>query len=285
MAVIPVLRLEGVSFSYGLVPALESVSFSIAPGERVALLGRNGAGKSTVVRLVAGLERPDHGTVWVGDWDARDCLPEQLAWRVATVFQHADQQLFARTVRDDVAFGPRALGVPGKEVAARVEAALADLELGSVANAHPYDLPAPMRKLAALAGALALAPTLLVLDEPTAGLDRGMRARVARVSRARSAAGCAVLVVTHDVAFAADIVDRALVLEGGAVAFDGAIAELCRDPARLRILGLREPPVAALSRTLDLPGRPIRLDDAAPIVAACCASGGLPYIGESHGQT
>ena len=281
----PALSFEFVSFAYGGFPVLRDVSCVVAPGEAVAVLGRNGAGKTTLTRLIAGLERADRGTVRVGGWDAARHRPDELARRVAVVFQHADQQLFARTVRDDVAFGPRALGVPGKEVAARVEAALADLELGSVANAHPYDLPAPMRKLAALAGALALAPTLLVLDEPTAGLDRGMRARVARVSRARSAAGCAVLVVTHDVAFAADIVDRALVLEGGAVAFDGAIAELCRDPARLRILGLREPPVAALSRTLDLPGRPIRLDDAAPIVAACCASGGLPYIGESHGQT
>jgi len=100
--VIPALCLEGVSFSYGTVPALENLSLSIAPGERVALLGRNGAGKSTVVRLVAGLQRPDQGTVWVGDWDTRGCVPEQLAWRVATVFQHADQQLFASTVRDDV---------------------------------------------------------------------------------------------------------------------------------------------------------------------------------------
>jgi energy-coupling factor transporter ATP-binding protein EcfA2 len=142
-----------------------------------------------------------------------------------------------------------------------------------------------MRKLAALAGALALAPALLVLDEPTAGLDRTLRARVARVIRTRSAAGCAVLVVTHDIAFAAETLDRAIALDGGALAFDGATAELCRDPARLRVLGLREPPVAALSRTLDLPGRPVRRDHAAPIVAACCASGGLPYIGESHGQT
>jgi len=280
----PALTCERVSFAYGGRAVLRDVSSVVAAGEAVALIGRNGAGKTTLTRLVAGLERADAGTVRVGDWDAAQYRPDELARRVAVVFQHADQQLFARAVREDVAFGPRVLGVPRREAAARVEAALAELQLEDVAHEHPYDLPAPMRKLAALAGALALAPALLVLDEPTAGLDRTLRARVARVIRARRAAGCAVLVVTHDVAFAVETLDRALVLDGGAVAFDGPIAELCRDPVRLRGLGVREPPVAALSRTLDLPGRPVRLDDAAPIVAACCASGALPYIGGSHGQ-
>ena len=281
----PALTCERVSFAYGGRPVLRDVSCVVAPGETVAVIGRNGAGKTTLTRLIAGLERAETGTVWVGDWDTARHRPDELARRVAVVFQHADQQLFARTVREDVAFGPRALGVPRREAAARVEAALAELRLGDLANEHPYDLPAPLRKLAALAGALALAPALLVLDEPTAGLDRALRARVAGVIRARRAAGCAVFVVTHDVAFAAEVLDRALALDRGVVVFDGAIAELCRDLPRLRILGLREPPVAALSRTLDLPGRPVRLDDAAPIVAACCASGGRPYIGESHGQT
>jgi energy-coupling factor transport system ATP-binding protein len=281
----PVLSCDRVSFAYGGRPVLRDVSCVVAPGEAVAVIGRNGAGKTTLTRLIAGLERARTGTVWVGGRDAARHRADELARRVAVVFQHADQQLFARTVREDVAFGPRALGVPHRETAIRVAAALAELRLDDVAHEHPYDLPAPMRKLAALAGALALAPVLLVLDEPTAGLDRTLRARVANVIRNRRAAGCAVLVVTHDIAFAAETLDRALVLDGGAVAFDGAIAELCRDPVRLRALGLREPPVAALSRTLDLPGRPVRIDDAAPIVAACCASGGLPYIGESHGQT
>jgi energy-coupling factor transporter ATP-binding protein EcfA2 len=281
----PALSCERVAFAYDGRPVLRDVTCVVAPGEAVAVIGRNGAGKTTLIRLIAGLERAATGTVRVAGWDAARHRPDELARRVAVVFQHADQQLFARTVWDDVAFGPRALGVPHNEAVARVEAALADLRLEDVAHDHPYDLPAPMRKLAALAGALALAPALLVLDEPTAGLDRTLRARVGRVVRDRRAAGCAVVVVTHDVAFAAETLDRALVLDGGSVVFDGAIAELCRDPDRLRVLGLREPPVAALSRTLALPGRPVRIDDAAPIVAACCASDGRPYIDESHGQT
>ena len=258
MAVIPSLRLEGVSFSYGLVPALEGVSFSIAPGERVALLGRNGAGKSTVVRLVAGLERPDQGTVWVGDWDTRDSVPEQLAWRVATVFQHADQQLFASTIRDDVGFGPRALGVGAREVQRRTDRALEDLGLTAYAGHHPYDLPPALRKVAALAGALALEPGLLVLDEPTIGLDRALRARVTRALLERSAASVALLVITHDLMFAAETLERGLVLDRGRLACDDRLAGLLGDAARLEPLGLVPPPVAALSAALDLPGRPVR---------------------------
>jgi len=267
VAVIPALRLDDVSFSYGRVPALERVSFSVAPGERVALLGRNGAGKSTVVRLVAGLQRPDQGTLWVGDWDTRDCVPEQLAWRVGSVFQHADQQLFARTVRDDVSFGPRALGVGEREVERRTARALEDLDLTAHAGHHPYDLPPALRKLAALAGALALEPALLVLDEPTIGLDRALRARVTRALLDRSAGSVALLVITHDLTFAAESLERGLVLDRGSLVCDESLASLLGDATRLEPLGLAPPPVAALSAALDLPGRPVRAADVATALA------------------
>jgi len=263
VALTPVLHLDGVSFSYGAVPALENLSFSIAPGERVALLGRNGAGKSTVVRLVAGLERPDQGTVWVGDWDARDCAPEQLARRVGSMFQHADQQLFASTVRADVSFGPRALGLGEREVERRTDDALEDLDLTPHAAHHPYDLPPAFRQLAALAGALALEPALLVLDEPTIGLDRALRARVTRALLERSAAGVALLVITHDLTFAAETLERGLVLDRGRLARDEQLAGLVGDATRLDPLGLVPPPIAALSAALDLPGRPVRAAEVA----------------------
>ena len=147
------LAFQKVSFDYAGRPALTDVSFAIAPGERVALVGRNGAGKSTLLRLVTGLLHPVTGTVRVGDWDAAARRPDELARRVGSLFQHADQQLFARTVADDVAFGPRVTGVPAPETAERVRRALDSLGLLEVAAEHPYDLPPPWRKLAALAGA------------------------------------------------------------------------------------------------------------------------------------
>jgi len=270
------LRLERVSFAYGDVTALAEVSFALGPGERAALLGRNGAGKSTLVRLVTGLRRPAAGSIWVEDWDTRDRPPEQLARRVGSMFQYADQQLFARTVRDDVSFGPRALGFAAPEVQQRVGRALAALGLEAHAAHHPYDLPPAFRKLAALAGALALEPRLLVLDEPTAGLDRALRARVASALLERAAAGAALLVVTHDLAFAAETLERALVLDRGRLACDEPLAGLLGAPPRLEPLGLAPPAVAALSRALGLPGAPVREADAARALARVAAGRRAP---------
>ncbi len=264
----PALRCDGVSFAYAGVAALRDVSFSLAPGECVALLGKNGAGKSTLVRLITGLLQPAAGTVWVGDWETRGRRPEQLARRVGSVFQHADQQLFASSIRTDVEFGPRALGLSATESARRAEAALAALDLLPLADTHPYDVPPPWRKLAALAGALALEPQLLVLDEPTAGLDRSLRGLVVRAVAQRAAAGAGVMVVTHDLAFATEALDRALVLDGGRLACDAPLRELLGDEARLSPLGLASPAVAALSRALALPGASLRMADVARALAS-----------------
>jgi energy-coupling factor transport system ATP-binding protein len=270
------LRLDGVSFSYGAVAALADVSFALAAGERAALLGRNGAGKSTLVKLVTGLVRPAAGTVWVGDWDTKDRTPEALARRVGSVFQHADQQLFARTLREDVSFGPRALGVPEPDTARRVARALGALELEPHAGEHPYDLPPALRKLAALAGALALEPALLLLDEPTAGLDRALRARVTRALLERSAAGVALLVITHDLTFAAETLERGLVLDRGRLACDEPLAGLLGSAGRLEPFGLVPPAVAALSAALGLPGRPVRAADAARALARVAGGRAAP---------
>jgi energy-coupling factor transport system ATP-binding protein len=257
------LRCDGVSFAYRDTTAISDLSFSLAPGERVALLGKNGAGKSTLVRLITGLVQPAAGTVWVGDWETRGRRPERLARRVGSVFQHADQQLFASSIRADVEFGPRALGLSKTECARRAEAALAALDLLSLADEHPYDVPPPWRKLVALAGALALEPLLLVLDEPTAGLDRTLRGLVARAVAQRAAVGVGVMVVTHDLAFAAEALDRALVLDRGRLACDAPLGELLGDAARLAPLGLVPPAVAMLSRALSLPGASLRAADVA----------------------
>jgi len=271
------LRFDAVSFAYGGrgesegLPVLREVSFVLGAGERVALLGRNGAGKSTLARLITGLLRPDTGTIWVGDWDTRGRRPEELARRVGSMFQHADQQLFARTVREDVAFGPRALGFDPADVAQRTTNALALLDLTLLADEHPYDLPLPFRKLAALAGALALEPALLVLDEPTAGLDPALRGRVGRAIGERAARGTTLLVITHDLGFAAETLDRALVLDAGTLARDEPVHHLLAAPGRLAPLGLAPPPLVELSLALALPGTPVRVAAVAGALAARCS--------------
>jgi energy-coupling factor transporter ATP-binding protein EcfA2 len=253
------VRCERVRFAYGGAEVLRGVSLDIAAGSSVALLGPNGAGKTTLTRLVMALRRPASGRVWVGDWDTATRRPHEMAQRVGYVFQHADQQLFERTVRRDVAFGPHRLGRP----AGAGEAALEELGLAGVADVHPYDLPLPVRKLVALAGVLAMAPGVLVLDEPTAGLDRAGRDRVIAALRRRAAAGVTALVVSHDVGFVAEVADRVVVLREGAVAADAPARTLLSDAAALALLGLAPPPAAELAAALGLPGAPIRVAECA----------------------
>src|SRR5439155_960432 len=157
---------------------------------------------------------------------------------VGSVFQHAAQQLFARTLREDVSFGPRALGFPAPEVRRRTDEALDALDLHAHAAQHPYDLSPALRKLAALAGALALEPTVLVLDEPTAGLDRAGRGRVADAVREHADRGAALLVVTHDLAFAAETLQRRIVLDRGRLACDEPLDRLRTSAERLDLHGV-----------------------------------------------
>ncbi len=211
---------EGVSFAYAAEDVLRDVTLRVAAGESVVLLGPNGAGKTTLTRMLMGLVRPRTGRVTVGDWDVAGRQPRQMAARVGYAFQHADQQLFARTVAADVAFGPAQLGIG----VSHVPALLAELGLDDVADRHPYDLPAPLRKLVSLAGVLAMRTGALVLDEPTAGFDRSLRATVAAALRRRIADGATVLSVSHDLAFVRAVATREVVLEQGRVVADRAVS-------------------------------------------------------------
>ena len=208
-----VVRWDGVSHAYAAENVVSGVSLTFAAGDSVALLGHNGAGKTTLTRMLMGLVRPRAGRVMVGDWDVAGKRPDEMARRVGYAFQHADQQLFARSVREDVAFGPRSLGHGD----GGVDDVLAELELAGVAQRHPYDLPAPVRKLVTLAGVFAMQPGVLVFDEPTAGFDAGLRGLVVAAVQRRIAAGVTVLCVSHDLAFVAAVARRSVTLERGRV--------------------------------------------------------------------
>ena len=234
--------------------ALRGVSLAIGAGERVALVGPNGAGKTTLTRLLVALRRPTAGRVTVGDWDVTAKRPDEMAHRVGYAFQHADQQLFARTIREDVAFGPRRLGRGDGGVAAALE----ELGLAEVAGLHPYDVPPPMRKLVALAGILAMEPSLLVLDEPSAGLDAMQRRRVVAALDRRAAAGVTLLAVSHDLAFVAEAAERVVVMRGGQVVEDRPARELLYDRAALEALGLQPPATVEVGTALGLSGQPLR---------------------------
>lgn len=256
-----VVRLAAVTFRYDAGDVLRDVSLVFPAGSSIALLGPNGAGKTTLTRLLVGLRRPRAGRVLVGDWDVGTKRPDEMARRVGYAFQHADQQLFARTVADDVAFGPRRLGLSPDGVGPVLE----ELGLSGVARRHPYDLPVPLRKLVALAGVLAMRPGVLVLDEPTAGFDAAARGVVIAALRRRQAEGVTVLAVSHDLGFVAETAERVVVMERGRVAADRPAAALLRDAAALADLGLRPPTAARIGLALGLPDAPVREAD---VVAA-----------------
>ncbi len=265
------LRLEQVWFGYDDTPVLKGVSLEITGGEAVALLGRNGVGKTTLTKLVVALLQPRSGVVRAGGRITEGKAPEDVARLVAYVFQHPDQQLFARTVWSEVAFGPQQQGLSQDEMRGIVGDALERVGLEAYADVHPYDLPAAQRKLVTLAAAIAQRPRVLVLDEPTQGLDRAGVDRVADIIGGLTEDDVAVLAVTHDLAFVAESLERAIVLEDGRVAYDGASRELVLDEDRARELGLEVPPAAALSAALGLAGKPVRVRE---VVAALRGEGG-----------
>lgn len=229
------------------VRALDGVDLRIGAGERVALVGQNGSGKTTLVRHLNGLLRPSGGRVLIDGLDAATMTVARLARHVGLVFQDPDRQVFAGTVHDEVAFGPRNLGLRGEDLRAAVADALDACGLGGEERTNPYDLGQSRRKLLALASVLAMRTEVLVLDEPTTGQDRRGTDLVRQVVSAASAAGRTVLAISHDMAFVAETFERVVVMRSGRVVLDGTPAEAFAASAweALRSTYL-EPPLAAV---------------------------------------
>ncbi|MFN8619846.1 MAG: ABC transporter ATP-binding protein [Chloroflexota bacterium] len=242
------LRVEGLMHVYpdGGVRALDGVDLAFRPGEVTALVGRNGSGKTTLARHVVGLLRPTAGRVLVDGADAAGLRVAALAARVGLAFQDPRRQLFARSVRDEVAFGPHNLGRRGAELAAAVERALAATGLAADAERHPYDLGGSRRKLLTIASVLAMDTPAVVLDEPTTGQDARGVARVGAIVDELAASGRTVLVISHDLRFVAEHAARVVVMEAGRVTLDGPPAEVFVEAAWPALAATwLEPPAAA----------------------------------------
>ena len=219
------ITVTALTHRFGESIALDEVSLTIPNGEFCLLVGPNGSGKTTLVRHFNALLEPDAGSVAV---DGVDVTDDPLAARrsIGMVFQQPRDQLVAATVGTDVAFGPENLGLPREEIDRRVESALAAVELSGRADDHVDALSGGEQARVAIAGALAMAPSHLVLDEPFAGLD--LRARRSLLDRldALHDSGTSVVVVTHDLRDLHERADRIVVLAGGEIAADGPPAEV-----------------------------------------------------------
>jgi energy-coupling factor transport system ATP-binding protein len=242
------IRLEALVHVYpGGVRAVDGVDLEIGPGERVALVGQNGSGKSTLVRHLNGLLRPTSGRVLVDGADAARQTVARLAHSVGLAFQDPESQIFAPTVRAEVEFGPRNLGLRGPELHVAVEAALHSMGLESEALTNPFDLGPSRRKLLTLAAVIAMGTPVVVLDEPTTGQDLRGVARIEGLVDQLAAEGRTVIAISHDMRFVAEHFDRIVVLEAGRVVVDGepAVAFAADRWPTLRSTWL-EPPLAAV---------------------------------------
>ncbi|HYJ57406.1 MAG TPA: ABC transporter ATP-binding protein [Mycobacterium sp.] len=223
----PAVRVRGLRYTYpdGHV-ALDGIDLDIAPGERVALLGPNGAGKTTLMLHLNGVLTASEGTIEIGGTALSRNTLRDIRRRVGLMFQDPDDQLFMPTLAQDVAFGPANFGVQGAELEARVARALAVVSMAELATRSPAHMSGGQRRRAALATVLACEPDVLVLDEPSANLDPVARRELAQTLLDLDAT---MLIVTHDLPYAAQLCDRAIVMDGGVIVADGSVADVLSD--------------------------------------------------------
>ena len=239
-----ILAADGLRYAYpGEVSALSGLSLTVTAGRRLAILGPNGAGKSTLLLHLNGSLRPDAGRVLLdgkpGDYSRRGLL----AWRsrVALVLQEADDQIFAATVAEDVSFGPLNQGLTEDKAAARVTHALDALGIAHLADRPTHMLSGGQKKRVAIAGAVAMQPDILLLDEPTAGLDRAGADQLIALLLDLGRRGLTLVFSTHDIELARLLAEDVALFDGGTVLAQGAASAVLSDPALLARAGLRPP--------------------------------------------
>ena len=275
------IEIEGVSFAYRTgeadsVPALRGLDLRIEPGQLVAIIGHNGSGKSTLVKLLTAVLYPNEGEIRIDGIPVREENQWEVRRRVAVVFQDPDDQLVMNRAADDVAFGPENLGLPREEIGERVGFALGALGLGEIGGRLIEDLSPGQKQRVAIAGALAMRPHFLILDEPTSLLPSALAGRlISTVRDLNRREGMGVLHVTHSMSEAA-LFDRVVVLDDGRKVMDGAPAEVFRRVEELREIGLDVPLAASLAHRLRARGVPLEGDilNEADLRAAISALGG-----------
>ncbi len=248
----PILQVKNLNYTYSVgTPfehqALQDVSFCVEKGEFIGIIGHTGSGKSTLMQQLNGLLRPTSGQVLL---DGKDIwsdkkLTRQARFRVGLVFQYPEYQLFEETVYKDIAFGPKNMGLKPEEVDRRVREAAGFVGLTEEQlQVSPFDLSGGQKRRVAIAGVIAMEPEVLILDEPTAGLDPSGRAEIlSNIEAYRKAKNAAVMMVSHSMEDVARLTDRLLVLCDSKLVMDGTPGEVFTHAAQLRDMGLSIPQV------------------------------------------
>jgi energy-coupling factor transport system ATP-binding protein len=255
----PLFVLENVRFAYpGGLPVLDAVNLEIRRGESVALLGANGAGKTTLVGLLNGLRRPSSGRVQFAGREVAAMTVGELGRRVGYVFQNPDWQIFAANVYDEVEFTLKMRGVPPGERPARIARVLAAVGLEGSEQRDPFMMTKGERQKLALASVLVGEPDVLILDEPTTGLDASEQAAMNRLLRGLQGSGCTLIIVTHSMDAALELCARTVLMGAGRLLADGPTREVFAQPDRLAAASLRAPAAARLSALFGLGALDVR---------------------------
>ena len=251
----PILEIKNLTYTYSAgTPfehtALDNISFQVNQGEFIGIIGHTGSGKSTLMQQLNGLLKPTAGTVML---DGKDIwsdkkLTRQARFRVGLVFQYPEYQLFEETVYQDIAFGPRNMGLDEKEIDRRVREAAGFVGLSEQQlSVSPFDLSGGQKRRVAIAGVIAMEPEVLILDEPTAGLDPVGRADIlGNIQSYRKAKNATIMMVSHSMEDVARLTDRLLVLNGSKLAMQGPPVEVFAHAEQLKQMGLSIPQVTQI---------------------------------------
>ncbi len=263
------LILDHVSYTYEAetsmeIKALNDINLVIPDGQFIGLIGHTGSGKSTLVQHLNGLVRATEGAVYYNgaDIDDSDYNKRELRSKVGLVFQYPEHQLFEADVFSDVCFGPKNLGLPAKEVELRAYEALKLVGLpDDCFYQSPFDLSGGQKRRAAIAGVLAMKPEVLILDEPTAGLDpKGRDEILGQIKRLREETGITIVLVSHSMEDVAEYVDRIIVMNQGRVMYDGTPREVFKNYRELEEVGLAAPQVTYIMHRLQEKGLSVDAD-------------------------
>lgn len=241
--------------------ALDGVSFEVHNGETIGIIGHTGSGKSTLLQHLNGLIRPDSGEIYVDGQCITDGSIKLTSVRrkVGLVFQYPEYQLFEETVAKDIAFGPRNTGIPEDEIESSVRDAmnLVGLDYDEIAESSPFELSGGQKRRVAIAGVIAMKPSVLILDEPTAGLDPSAHRDILEMIRTiRETMNMIIIFVSHNMADVASLSDRVIVMDSGRIAMQGTPQEVFSRDEELESIGLGVPPVREILRQIsnEFPG-------------------------------
>jgi len=249
-----ILQAEGLEYIYSLhgVKALQGIDWNVAEGEFIALLGQNGSGKTTLAKHCNGLLKPTAGRMLVRGKPTTTLRHKDLAQEVGYIFQNPDHQIFARTVEEEVGFGLKVQGMDSKTIQQRMGEALEVVELQGYEKQLPFTLTKGERQRVAVASVLAVQPQVIILDEPTTGLDYNHQRRMMDLLRRLNQKGHTIIIITHSMWVAAEYAQRTIVLKEGAIILDGPTRHVFSQESKLAEASLAPPPLVQISNRLGL---------------------------------